>query len=124
MNRTGTVLLSSCLLAACGVLACGVSACGGIAGGDRDATIASCQALCAVQADAPGCAPSPDACDARCAADGMFFTEDCLVAAKTYYDCAARLTYTCPGAPDGAETGDTTCAAARSAYLGCKITGQ
>jgi len=114
MNRRGALLLSSCLLAACG----------GIAGGDRDLTIASCRALCAVQAASPSCDPSPATCDAFCAADGMAFTEDCLVAARAYYDCAARLTYACPGAPDRALTADSGCATAESAYLRCKITGQ
>jgi hypothetical protein len=114
MNRSGTVFLSACLLAACG----------GIAGGDRDATIADCVALCAAQAAAPGCDGATAACDGVCAADGMAFTEDCLVKARAYYDCAAPLAYACPGAPGHAETADTACAAAESAYLLCKIAGR
>jgi len=101
-----------------------LAACGGIAGGDRDATIASCQTLCAVEAAAPGCSKTATACDASCAADGMAFSEDCLVKAKAYFDCAAPLTYACPVASFRAETADATCNADEHAYLLCKLTGQ
>ena len=101
-----------------------LAACGGIAAGDRDATIASCKVLCVVQAAAPGCDRATNVCDAFCTADGMAFTEDCLLKAKTYYDCAAPLAYACPIAPDRAVTGDSACDAAKSAYLLCKVTGQ
>lgn len=111
-------------LSAAAALLVALAACGGIAGGDRDATIASCKTLCAAQAGAPGCSRIATACDASCVADGMAFSEDCLVKAKAYFDCAAPLGYACPIRPDGAVAADSTCDARRHAYLLCKLTGQ
>ena len=105
------------------VLLLALAGCAGIAGGDRPATMASCKALCAVEAAGPGCSPATNVCDAFCVADGTAFQEECLVTAKAYYDCAATLAYTCPTAPDRPETSDSTCDAEEHAYLVCKVGG-
>jgi hypothetical protein len=52
------------------------------------------------------------------------FTEDCLVKAKAYYDCAAALPWACPVSPEDPETPDTSCQDEQEAWLGCRITGE
>jgi hypothetical protein len=99
-------------------------ACSSIEGGDRTDSQTSCEALCAAEESGAGCALDGGACGASCTADTSAFSEDCLVKAKAYYDCASQLAYACPVAPTEPETADVTCQSEQAAWLTCRITGE
>jgi hypothetical protein len=99
-------------------------ACSSVEGGDRTDSQASCEALCAAEESGAGCAVDGGACDAACAADTSAFSEECLVKAKAYYDCASQLAYACPVAPTAPETADRACQTEQAAWLTCRITGE
>jgi hypothetical protein len=105
-----------------GVLLSG-AACTSVAGGDREATAEDCATLCVLQHGAEGCSGSAEACSAACVADTDAFSEDCLVKARAYYQCAALLSWSCPTAPDRPENADSRCDAARHDLLVCTVTG-
>lgn len=101
-----------------------LAACNGVEGGSQDAASASCALLCQAQAAGAGCDDGMAACSAQCGADAKGFTEACLVKAKAYYDCAARIAWACPTAPDRPETQDDACDAEEHAWAVCKVTGE
>lgn len=105
------------------ILAAGAAACNSVEGGNRVATLAACEALCDLQKQGAGCRFPAEQCYRPCVADTLAFTEECMVEARAYYECAALVTWSCPGEPGRPQTGDARCAAEERAWLGCKLPG-
>lgn len=101
-----------------------LAGCASLDRGTRDDTMAACKALCGIQEKSEGCALPDGACEKRCADEAAAFSEQCLLAATSYYACSAEVRWACPVAPDRPETEDARCAAEEHAWLVCEVTGE
>src|SRR5436309_3418955 len=99
MRSPIAITIAGLLLGALAMVGCGDSN-GGNGGGDSAATIAKCEALCAVQGQASSCPDSVATtyvgqCKQLCSVIIPALTADCKTTAGVYFDCAAGDPWAC-----------------------------